>query len=86
MKNFSFTLILGLVFVFSFCGPPTENREVMHSRAKTIADSMANLIRTALDEAKMPVATQTMTLGGPDPNAANTATTTQPAAGEATVK
>jgi hypothetical protein len=44
-----------LFFALTSCGPAAENREQMHARAKTIADSMANLIKTAMAEAEMPV-------------------------------
>lgn len=54
MKNLIIISGLVLTAAFSSCGPPAESREYMHSRAKTISDSMANLIQSALDEAKMP--------------------------------
>lgn len=54
MKNLLIVPVLILAAAFTSCGPPAESREYMHSRAKTISDSMANLIQSALDEAKMP--------------------------------
>ena len=54
MKNLIIISGLVLTAAFTSCGPPAESREYMHSRAKTISDSMANLIQSALDEAKMP--------------------------------
>lgn len=64
-KSLSIISLSVILFAVS-CGPAAENREVMHARAKTISDSMANLIKTAMQEAEMPpvVAAQ------PDTNAA----------------
>ena len=45
---------LAIVLFSTSCGPAAENRDVMHSRAKTISDSMANLIKVAMQEAEMP--------------------------------
>jgi hypothetical protein len=46
-------LVFFVILNLLSCGPPAENREYMHSRAKTISDSMANLIQTALKEAEI---------------------------------
>ena len=46
--------VSALALLASSCGPAAEDREMMHSRAKTIADSMANLIQMALKEAESP--------------------------------
>ncbi|MBK9285460.1 MAG: hypothetical protein IPM51_14245 [Sphingobacteriaceae bacterium] len=86
MKKSSFIFLVIIAIIFSFCGPPAESREVMHSRAKTIADSMANLIRTALDEAKMPVTTQTMMLGEPASTPSNNPAPPQQGAGTSSIK
>lgn len=60
-------LLLSLSFVFALiitsCGPAAENRDYMQMRAKTIADSMANLIKSAMAEAEMPG----YTVPGPKP-------------------
>ncbi|MCE3229734.1 MAG: hypothetical protein K0S32_4285 [Bacteroidetes bacterium] len=45
---------LGLVMFASSCGPAAENRDAMHNRAKVIADSIANVIKTSMDEAAKP--------------------------------
>jgi hypothetical protein len=62
-----------LALLFASCGPAAENREMMHSRAKTIADSMANIIHTAMQEAESP---PNVIIQRPDtaarPNGANT--------------
>jgi len=49
-------LSLSLVFtlVFISCGPAAENRDVMVNRSNAVADSVANLIKTAMKEAEMP--------------------------------
>jgi hypothetical protein len=54
MKVFVFISGLILALCAASCGPAAEDREIMHSRAKTIADSMANLIKTAMKEAESP--------------------------------
>ncbi len=36
------------------CGPAAENREQMHIRAKAFQDSIANVIKTSMDEAAAP--------------------------------
>lgn len=64
-KTLSF-ISLSVVLFAASCGPAAENREVMHARAKTISDSMANLIKTAMQEAEMPQ----VVVAQPDTNAA----------------
>ena len=46
------SLFLGLVFIS--CGPASENRQIMHERAKIFQDSIANFIRTSMAEAEAP--------------------------------
>lgn len=46
--------LLALVVCFTACGPAAENREQMHKRAKVFQDSIANAIRTSMDEAAAP--------------------------------
>jgi len=44
------------LLVFYSCGPAAEDRNVMHQRAKSFQDSIANLIRVQLSEAEGPAA------------------------------
>jgi len=46
-----------LILITGSCGPAAENREAMHSRAKVIADSIANMIKTKMQEAETPANT-----------------------------
>ena len=73
MKRILFLPII--LFALYSCGPAAESREQMHSRAKTISDSMANLIKVAMDEAEMPQG-QPVMVPQPQP-ATNTAAATQ---------
>jgi hypothetical protein len=76
MKRF---LILPIIFFTLYsCGPAAESREQMHSRAKTIADSMANLIKVAMDEAEMPAGGQPMIMPHPATPTAAAQTTIAP--------
>jgi hypothetical protein len=52
-KKALFMISLTIAVMYS-CGPAAENRSEMHRRAQTISDSMANLIKVALQEAEMP--------------------------------
>ena len=51
-------IVLLSAFVFALiitsCGPAAENRQVMHERAKTFQDSIANTIRNTMAEAEAP--------------------------------
>ena len=53
-------IVLLSAFVFALiitsCGPAAENRQVMHERAKTFQDSIANTIRNTMAEAEAPAA------------------------------
>jgi hypothetical protein len=76
MKHF---LILPIIFFSLYsCGPAAESREQMHSRAKTIADSMANLIKVAMDEAEMPAGGQPIVMPMPATPTAATQNTVAP--------
>jgi len=49
------TLLLSSLILFmtlASCGPASENREMMHQRAKVFQDSIANIIRTSMAEAE----------------------------------
>lgn len=45
------------VAALSQCGPAGEDRNLMHSRAKQVQDSIANSIRQAIAEAEEPANT-----------------------------
>jgi len=49
-----FILFFAFVFViiYSSCGPAAENRELMYARSKVFQDSIANIIRTQMNEAE----------------------------------
>ena len=48
-KTFLFFSLI-LIMAFAACGPAAESRESMHTRAKQVQDSIANAIKTAIDE------------------------------------
>ncbi len=50
MKKTFLVLSSILVIVFVACGPAAENKDTMHKRAKEVQDSIANSIKTAIDE------------------------------------
>ncbi|MCW3075854.1 MAG: hypothetical protein JWO32_463 [Bacteroidetes bacterium] len=54
MKTIYFSLSLTLLIILGSCGPAAESRESMQSRAKNVADSIANLIKTSMAEAETP--------------------------------
>lgn len=54
MKAFILFFGLSLLFLHTACGPAAEDREHMHSRAKVVADSIANSIKTQMSEAETP--------------------------------
>ena len=70
MKKLIF-LSVSAVFLSVSCGPAAEDRDMMKSRSKIIADSMANLIKTAMQEAESP---PNVVIVRPDSNAAKTNT------------
>lgn len=57
-----------LLFLLS-CGPAAEDRKAMHDRAKVFQDSIANSIRSTINEAEMPA--QTATVAAPTPTTPN---------------
>ena len=54
MKTPILVLSLALLAIQTSCGPAAENRETMHARAKQVADSIANSIKTSMAEAEAP--------------------------------
>jgi hypothetical protein len=51
------TLVLIAVLAVYFGGKPAaENREAMYARAKVFQDSIANVIKTSMDQVAAPVA------------------------------
>lgn len=54
MKKFLLPSAFVFASIFSSCGPPAEDRELMHKNAKVFQDSIANMIRTSMDEAAAP--------------------------------
>jgi hypothetical protein len=55
MRNKNILLIaFFLVLTLASCGPAAENRDAMVRNSQRVADSIANLIRTSLQEAEMP--------------------------------
>jgi hypothetical protein len=54
MKTLILSFSLGLALAVASCGPAAEDRAKMHSRAKTIADSIATVLKTSMDEAAKP--------------------------------
>jgi hypothetical protein len=53
MKKILF-ISLGFATLLLSCGPAAEDRNTMHSRAKKIGDSIANILKTSMDEAAKP--------------------------------
>lgn len=53
-KYFLFFALVSVIILGACKGKAAEDRAQMHARAKVIADSMANLIRSAMAEAEMP--------------------------------
>lgn len=80
-KKALFIVIPFASIILASCEPAAEDRNEMHRRAQIISDSMANLIKVALQEAEMPgyVPPQpvpppnTSTAAPTNTNAANTA-------------
>jgi hypothetical protein len=58
MKSSVILPVVIFVLIIQSCGPAAEDREMMHQRAKSFQDSIANLIRTQLAEAEGPAAFQ----------------------------
>lgn len=52
MKNVSFLLLAFVAIAVVSCGPAAEDRNAMHARAKVVADSIANSIKTRMAEAE----------------------------------
>ncbi|MBA3682103.1 MAG: hypothetical protein H0W73_13240 [Bacteroidetes bacterium] len=50
MKKIFLLFSLMLTVIFTACGPAAESRETMHSRAKQVQDSIANSIKSAIEE------------------------------------
>ena len=50
MKKFILFFSLIVTITFFSCGPAAESRESMHKRAKEVQDSIANSIKTAIEE------------------------------------
>ena len=44
-------ILLFTAIALNSCGPASEDRNIMHARAKKFQDSIANLIRTQMAEA-----------------------------------
>lgn len=53
MRNLTVIALL-LVSILTACGEATENREMMHIRAKQVQDSIANYIKARMAEAEAP--------------------------------
>ena len=53
-KSSPLLLLLFAVCLLNACGPAAEDRATMVSRAKEVQDSIANSIRTAMQEAESP--------------------------------
>lgn len=66
----------GIFWMLFSCGPAAENRELMHVRAKSFQDSIANVIRLQMSEAMGPEAMQ---LPRPDQSHTAQPTATVPA-------
>ncbi|MCE3260101.1 MAG: hypothetical protein K0S12_1742 [Bacteroidetes bacterium] len=45
---------LGFATLLLSCGPAAEDRNTMHARAKIIGDSIANILKTSMEEAAKP--------------------------------
>lgn len=54
MKKPSLSLLFICCLPLIQCGPAAESRENMYGRGKVISDSMADIIRSAMDEARLP--------------------------------
>lgn len=54
MKNNFLFVVVALFVLMISCGPAAEDRQEMHRRAKIFQDSIANFIRTSMDEAAAP--------------------------------
>lgn len=54
MKKLFLFAIVAVIYSQTSCGPAAEDRATMHSNAKRIGDSIANLIKTSMDEAATP--------------------------------
>lgn len=52
MQKFILFFASVLVLIFFSCGPAAENRELMYARSKVFQDSIANVIRTQMNEAE----------------------------------
>lgn len=50
MKKVFLFFSLILTVAFTACGDAAENKETMHKRAKEVQDSIANSIKTAIEE------------------------------------
>ncbi|MCX8079737.1 MAG: hypothetical protein N3F09_00705 [Bacteroidia bacterium] len=50
IKTSVFACLALLTFVFMACGPAAEDREMMYARARVFQDSIANVIRTSMDQ------------------------------------
>ena len=50
MKKAFLFFSLILTIAFTACGPAAESRESMHKRAKEVQDSIANSIKSAIEE------------------------------------
>lgn len=50
MKKVFLFFSLFVTVAFTSCGDAAENKETMHKRAKEVQDSIANSIKTAIDE------------------------------------
>ncbi len=50
MKKTVLFFSLMLAIAFTSCGPAAESRDTMHARAKQVQDSIANAIKSAIDE------------------------------------
>lgn len=50
MKNAILFFSLIIIIAFVSCGPAAENKDSMHRRAKEVQDSIANSIKTAIEE------------------------------------
>lgn len=71
MKKLFILALTAFTLSQTTCGPAGEDRATMHSSAKRIGDSIANLIKTSMAEAEAP---------GPVAAPVNTAATTPTAA------
>lgn len=50
MKKIIYFFSLVIILSQTSCGPAAESRDSMHKRAKEVQDSIANSIKTAIDE------------------------------------